>query len=402
MITERFNGYITEPGSFDLPIDSNLAPLDDALLEVKVLDHIVVLPCWVQHPDEFLDADLLAIARYVGPILEIDRDEDEQHIRGQGMSWHLGDSSGIGPVVPVPIDFANASPTTVIDDAATGLLFIGNILPGVITNTGSDGYTITDGHAFQTHRQALDLYLKATLMEARVNPNGTIDATSAGRDEVYVQEPVIIASRDGWGQDPGGLIGVECNRMLVRSDATDWADEYVFVDRATGAVLDQQFSSVSFLDIHGNSSERTFVTDSIPEEFADLTNDGASNFLASEAALRDSFIEVEIDTDMVEMSLGTMSVGDHIFIDSVEDWYVGPDQIHFRGVVRFPRTGRITEGTWPTLDGQGFYHRSNLQDPDGPADQWTDLTPIVIKEYKEGQSFSRLGVKVIPLAEVGC
>lgn len=400
MISEKFSGFITEPGSFDLTLDPSLSPFDSALEQIQPFDVIVILPGWIQHPDEFLDADLLAIARYAGPIIEIEHSQDEIHLIGQGMSWYLGDSSGIGPIIDEPINLTDAPPSDVILDDTSGLLgTLGTapIRPGTITDTGSLGYTVVNGHQRETFRQALDIYLRARAVEARVNPNGTIDATSRGRDEVFIiSTPKIFASRDAWGQDPGEFIGVECNRMLVRKDATNWVSGAEFVDENLDQ-LSSEDSSLGFVNIHGTNLVRILTVTSIPESLADPGQGEALAYLGSEIRLRDTFIEVEIDTNMLEMSLGNMNVGDWIWLESVEDGLIGTGVARpFRGSMRIPLKARIFEGTWPTLDGMGFYHRRSDQDPETVADRWTDLTPIVVKEYREGQSFSRLVVKLTP------
>lgn len=387
MITERFDGFITDIGQFDIPLNPDIAPWDAAIEKIEEFGHIVITGQWFQHPQEFLDADLLRVARYVGVVIEPERSLAEHHIRGNGVAWYLGDRE-TGPRYPNPITFTTDPPTTVLAPIGSGGLLPLSIEAGNIVNTSAMNYNATDAHQFETAAEAIGIYLRTTDAHARINGNGTIDVCRRFRDDVYVvSEPRVVASRFGWGQDPGSYTGVHCQRMLTRKDATRYVTDGWLIDRETGTLVNEVDTQVPYSDLHGNDLDRTFLVESLPEDSF------TEEYLENEIRNRGTILESEIDTDMFELAAGNMNVGDWIWCYSPEDGFVDLDnEIHFRGQIMWPMKARVMEGTWPSAVGMGVYYRPIDTDPEDIAD-WIDLSPSVDWEFRGGRSYSRLVVR---------
>jgi len=105
-----------QQGSYTIPLVAETPPNTFATcVEFGV---IYVTPQWVD-PTLFADADIQAMARYAGPVLNTQRTLSGYLIEGAGMVWYLGGAEGDGPSdLEAAVTFSSATPTTVLAAAS--------------------------------------------------------------------------------------------------------------------------------------------------------------------------------------------------------------------------------------------------------------------------------------------
>ena len=366
------------PGNFEVVLKPDTPP--DTLKAIEVLDHLVIHAQGIAdgHLNRFTDTTLKADARYAGPILEIDFEDQPFTIRGQGMQWHLGDSNGHGPIFAEERAFSAATLQTVIDDFSNGGIIPASLTQGTVTNPASGTYTGTfypadlSIDAFRTVMKALDCHY-------RVNPDGTVDAGPTSSNEVYLVDEsgggtLAVAVRNGWGSDPL-RVSIEALRTRTQRNALNWVSRVVIADEKydgsnTIATFKDRVSN-PYYDILGNPLVRNRVTSRPSSEVISL-----STFLDSELEQANLEEAVDIDLNQWELADGSVAVGDMAFIyDPQSGIFDTANEIQHRGMRIYPKRIRILEADWPLIKGMGVYVR-----PGGAAitsDDWIDITPYV-------------------------
>jgi len=306
---------VEDPGRFTIPLDPDLTP--EAVLSTVVrYGHIVILPNRPLDVELHADADILASARYAGPVLEKNRDQKSgvYYIRGQGMARHLGDAIGNGPIL-----FQNITYTAETIDNIFAQVSAGGILPpavtaGTITTTGVGTYT----GGFEEADRPIDAIRKVAAdlnLSWRVNPAGTIDVCLASRDEVFRTTSAAIKYAvvpRGFGVG-GSLRSVEIDRLESSIDATNYATRIVQVGEqfdGSRQVLDfQDRATIAEKDIHGNELVWNAI---MPGPVVDVSTD-RSTWFARQLADWSEDQELTVDALEEELASGQAMVGDSYF-----------------------------------------------------------------------------------------
>lgn len=366
-INERYQ----DPGTFRVPFLES-APYD-ILERCEEFGHIVITSQWAPRPVEFNDAHLLSRARYAGVVLEPEWRNGRVTLAGQGMPWHLGDSEGVGDQLESGVNFSGSSLSSVL--SSSGLL-PDAITQGTITTTGLSTYS--GHHRYETPLEAIRTVMTTLGAHFRVNPDGTIDASSTERDEVYVfTTPHVVVVRQGWGADIQQR-GIPSEDLTTRRRAQDWASRVIVVEGSEDAGFTLKGAadrSHSYFDIHGNALVRTY-RDSRPALDDDVSLGEYADTVLDQRDIED---EQEIDTKDVEIDGGTAAVGDMVYVYDPPSGFVDTtNQLYFRGRVIWPKKTRLLEAEWPVTNGMGVYYR-----PGGAAittADWIDLTRYVAWE----------------------
>lgn len=370
-VNERFE----DPGSFNVRLDPELAPLDTILNQLKVMGHIVVTSQWHPHPAQYTEANLLAAARYSGVVLETEWGTDNISVRGAGNVWHLGDSYGNGPILSKTVD---ATGGVTIDNLFAALGTTNGILPpgitaGTITTTGAGSYTGTF-YPSATALECVRTITAALNLHWRINPNWSIDVCLASRDEVFtVSTPKVVAVRRGFGSDPT-YTGIEPTGLRTRENAWRWVSRSVIEAVSYSGVRSiagfKDLSSNPYFDPQGNPLVRNVI-----QSGPNNSETSFSTFHDRTLADWTAFDEQEINTLQYELS-GAFQVGDFINVyDPPSGFMDTTNPIWFRGQLIWPQKIRVLEDEWPLVEGMGVYYR-----PGGAAittANWIDLTRYV-------------------------
>ena len=328
-VTER----LEDPGSFTVRLDANAVPFDEIRL-MKELGQVIVTPAWFLHPELFTDTDLLASARYSGVILEVEWEDDVISLHGQGPWWYLGDTNGNGPTLGADVTYSAASVSTILAAISAGGILPVAIGVGTITTTGVGTYTGTF-YASQTCLSAVRTVLTTLGMHARINPDWTIDACLATRDDVFtVTTPTVVAVKKGFGGDPT-YTGIEPTAVRNRIDAVRWVSKSIIenVDTAGArSILSSSDRSViSYQDGLGNQLERAVIQSGPTSDDV-----GFTTFHAQALDQWDTQKEEELTTDQFDFS-GAFEAGDWIYVYAPElGFHDESNQIFFRGLALSP------------------------------------------------------------------
>jgi hypothetical protein len=312
----------------------------------------------------------LSSARYVG-VLRKKSHEEGFVIGGAGMALWLGDEDGKGWVIENPLAIVNKTleqATRLILPPASSAILEGSYfaLPGnpLFTNT----------FQWVTQREALN-YLADTLgAEWKVLGTGHLHIGPVG--SLFVTNPTTVIMRRGQGNDLTlhGFLGA----LATEQSIADFTTRVVLLasdENGSIATADADLSPGlnPYLDVHGASVHLTRL---IGESSTDFTNAPAraqlqlNRFSGTTDALTLSTADYDVK--------GTVQVGDSLWVyDPEHDLVDNTQEIIFRGQRLNPLTLRLTEMTWPIINGMHVAFR------DG-AGVWTDLTPYV--EWETGET----------------
>lgn len=368
-VTERHE----DPGSFNIQLQVDLVPWG-VIRDLGEMGHIVITPNWHLHPDMFDEDDFLAAARYSGIVLEVSWEKDVINLRGQGNVWHLGDGFGNGPILGSDVTFTAATPATVLALATGGGLIPPALTVGTITGTGVSAYTGTF-YASQTCLECIRTYMSAVNMHFRINPDWSLDACLATRDEVFtVTTPTVVATPKGFGSDPS-YTGIEPTALRTTVDATRWVSRSVVENEdAAGAKSILSFvnrSTIPYQDPQGNELVRNVIQSGPASDDV-----GYTDFHARTLEEWNTISSQEINTDQYAFS-GPFSVGDYIYVFDPVAGFTDPDtQIAFRGRYINPMKIQVVEDEWPITSNLGVYFKPSTVDyrqavlTDSPIGYW--------------------------------
>ena len=369
-VTER----LEDPGSFSIALDANEVPFDEIRL-MKELGQIIITPAWFLHPELFAESDLIAAARYSGVLLEVELAGDIISLHGQGPWWYLGDANGNGPTLGADVTYAADTVDDILKSIATGGILPPAINAGTITTTGVGTYTGIF-YASQTCLSAVRTVLATLGMHARINPDWTMDACLATRDEVFVvTSPTVVAVKRGFGGDPT-YTGIEPETIRNRIDAVRWVSKSVIenVDAAGArSILSSSARSViPYQDGLGNQLDRAVIQSGPASDDV-----GFDTFHSQALDQWDTQKEEELTTDQFDFS-GAFEAGDRIYVYAPElGFHDEANQIFFRGLALSPIALQVPVDTWPTVTPEmGVYYRparTNYAQAiigDGPLAYW--------------------------------
>ena len=362
MIHER----LMAQGSFDIPLK---ADTPWTIWETTLPHgHVVVFPQYID-ARQFDDADLLAMARYSGVLLDKQVNTSGMRLGGAGMVWWLGDEEGKGRIYQT----AKTLTSSTLANALTQLLPANYpITSGTVTEAAAN-YTGT--HHFQTPLDAIRTVCATVQAEFRVNPDATIDA---GYDyDVYnINDPSIVVVRqgDGGGTDPN-YTGIPSNFIEGRLTAREYATSAILVETAadgTQTLADSASRNESVYNMQAAEMLRTYMTD-VP------SNAGSyGQYVEQQLAEHITRVEEKIRTDFYEIASGDWRVGDAYHVYDPPHFVDTSNEVWFRGDVIFPKKLRMVEADWTIRKRMGVYYRSPAYTP-----VWTDLTPYVAEELSD-------------------
>lgn len=307
---------LEDPGQFTVSLDASSAP-PTLLTSIDVFDHIVIMPNRVLDPDLHADADLKGRARYAGVVLEkeYDRAAEIYTIRGQGMSWWLGDSQGNGPILFQNLSYDAETVDNILDLGDNGGILPPAVTPGTITTTDVGSFT-GDFEEADRPIDALRTVAAALNLSWRVNPNGTLDACLRTRDDVFRTTADAIKYaivRDNWGFD-SEIRSVEAERFTTRFDGRNYATRAILIgEQFDGARQIDDYkdrASIPYKDIHGNEMVWN-VPVTIPQTDPNIDID-----TWFDRQLEDWNLDLETEVDALEEQFanGQAMVGDHFLV----------------------------------------------------------------------------------------
>ena len=352
MITE----VLQAQGSWAINL-SNAAPLT-LWSDLELFGHIVILSQYID-PDHLSDAELLAAARYVGPLTKKAIKRETLEISGTGMTWWLGDSDEISDLIEIEVELENSTLENALDE-----LLPDSITKGTVTEPSGQTYSGT--HQYESPLEAIRTVCASLGCEFRVNPDGTIDA--GPKEDLFTGIPtpeVVVTGQTG--KDPAYL-AVDAEEMTLSLDGNPYASRVIVVTEDSDNVetlvgyIDRS-PVPSQTDIHGNTLARTFMVKTFgsPVSVATYTlsvlNDHAE------------IAQIDISTQFQEMAEGSFAVGDGFYAYSPPAFVDTSNEISFRGEIIHPKELRLLSASWGVRDGMGVYYRS----PDA-SPLYTDLT----------------------------
>lgn len=314
---------------------------------------------------------LLRSARYVGVVRVrqlADADSGaESTLGGPGMAMWLGDEDKKGSVLENATTFASGSFTSTVRAL---LPTSGAVTEGTLHSV-TGAYTNT--HVYQDPRTAID-YVCSTFtsdsadpVEWRVNGDGTLDAGKVS--QLYVTTPKCAILKRSAGADMS--VRALPGKASTSRDVDDFTTRVVLLASGTGGSVATGSADISpglngYKDIHGNTVAMTrLVSESSTSSgnAAGRAQLALSQFTAPRTQLTLSTADYDVK--------GDVAVGDAVWVWSPD---VGLEdlnnELQHRGRRLNPVKLRLTEMTWPVVEGMSVAYR----DKNG---RWYDLTDYV-------------------------
>jgi hypothetical protein len=353
------------PGSFSVSLVEPLpASLTQGTTGLQPWDHIGIGPQGLT--DLGLDAaGIQSALTYVGVILTL---PDRLTIEGQDLSWWLGDTNGIGPLVDTAIVRSSSTTTSVWMDQVLPPGGINGITKGTVTNgTSFTGVT----SPLSTRLELLQFVCERSAVEWYIGPTG---AVTVGPSTTLFPAPTVadatIITRNPSG-DEGGLSGVEAVNMERYRDGTSTVSRSVVFH--TGAGNDLSFVTSSQTPTGVRWKDYAGATPTARS----IRGDGEALRLAAAQRVADDLVtSLSVDQKAVRLDSRTHNVtaevrpGDRVWVYDLETGLTdSANQVTWRGEPITPIQMRVATLTWPITQGMGVYLRI-----DGT---WTDITRYV-------------------------
>lgn len=292
-------------------------------------------------------------------------------LKGPGMAFWLGDEDGKGHSFETAIPF-NATP---FNTTVTSLLPV-SVTTGTIVNVPKTfGGTIQ----YMSPREALNYVCDTLECAWRINGNASVDAGLESDLFTIIPEAALV--RKGAGVDM--FLKAFPGEMKTEIDMKDFTTRTVLLASGSEAATVTAAVNIAgalnpYKDLFGNPLK---LTRFISESDTDATNATARAQL-QQNRFSDAKRAITLGTNDYDVK-GDVAVGDYL-------WVFDPDigvaditnEVTFRGERMYPMKLRLTEMTWPVVEGMGVAFR----DMDG---NWVDLTPYVVPEG--GQSTLTVG-----------
>lgn len=325
--------------------------------------HVVIVPGMLNPAERA--TELLAAARYVGVLRDIQASSGTVTLSGLGLESWLGDDDGQGPCLEHPagsvtgVSFADAIRAVL---PTSGAIIEGTLYPGVPG-------TYTGNHAYQTARTAVDYICDTMSAEWRVTSTGRLDAGPASA--LFNLSPTCVIVRNDPGRDvalkaiPGG---VDSTRSVK-----GYTTRVVLVAAAlAGGTADA--ATVPFKDLHGNPVRIVRVID---EQDDTLIANAATRAQAALAATNVISTTTRLSADDFDVA-GDFQPGDAVWVyDPAAGVFDDTNEVQFRGQAIYPVAVRVMSVTWPVQEGYTVAYRTG-------NGEWVDLTPWVQWEPSTG------------------
>lgn len=365
-VTER----LMAPGTWNINLhpDTPKAVRDICNLESNAFGHIAIFPGPVK-VDEYDDADLLSLARYVGIFRTAPAGGA---MSGPGLLAWLGDEDGKGDALSSSVDGTSGTYTDQSFQA-----WVDELLPSSITAGDLSSIAGTFVHTFPAPvmpRSALDDVMAYFGGEYRVNPDFTLDA--GAESDLFVTTPTAVVTRRTSGHDPV-VRGLEASTLQRGADAADFSTSVVVVAEGAGGSVARgnaatSSPSIPYYDPQGNKVNVVRLVSS-PDTGADNADAVAQVQLNRFSSVKDALTVSSRDYDI----RGAIAPGDTIYVYDPDEGLTDPtNEVHYRGQILYPVARRVQGVTWPIREGLGVAFRYY----DGASFAWLDLTPYVVWE----------------------
>jgi hypothetical protein len=307
---------------------------------------------------------LLSSSRYTGVVRGKDLTDDGHSLSGAGLALWLGDEDGKGAVIETTVSLAASTFTAAV---AALLPASGAVVAGTLHAIAG---TYTGTHQYQTPRAAIDYVCSTMGAEWRVNGDATLDAGLVA--DLYVTNPRAAIVRHGAGVDVA--LRALAGGAAVTSDVEDFTTRVVLLAEGEGSAIVTGAADIlpglnPYKDLRGNPVKMTRL---VSESGTDATNAAARAQLQLNR-FTDTRDALSLSTSDYDIK-GTAAVGDYTWVfDPEVGLYDEANEVVFRGARLYPVKLRITELTWPVVEGSTVAYR----DRDGA---WLDLTDYVVWE----------------------
>ena len=304
-----------EPGDFRLPMKTTTPWLMDTIIEAG---YLIITPQYLGDPRGFTVDALMGAARYTGIVTRPRWRNGILTLEGSGLGWLLGNHYGIGWPAP-SVTYASDTLSTVVALQSGGGLIPPLFSIGTVTNTASThGATWA---ATDTLAQALTTVMADCEAHYKINADGSIDAESVNSNNIYLADPIVVATRD-YGGDDALYNGLQIVDIESSVSIEEWLS-------ATGdGILGLNDTLVQRADVATTDPTQTKlggITQYTTIRTADWQVDGAG-------------------------------VGDTIYVFDPGSGFESLDLVWFRGEALQPVKHRIHEHEWEPIDGMGFYY----------------------------------------------
>lgn len=328
--------------------------------------HVAVVPGRVK-PAAVGDY-LLTAARYVG-VLRGRSYGQQAEMSGVGMAYWLGDEDDKGDVYETPVEFTTATGFGTVVAA----LLPAAVQPGAIYSVG---VTYTGRHVYETPRKALNYVCDTVSTDAhpvewRVNGNATLDA---GRvEDLYDVTPSTIIVRKGAGADVS--LRALPGELTTEQDLTDYTTRVVLLAEGEGESIatgsaDASSVPAQYVDLYGNEVKLTRMVSESGTSTANAETRAQlalNRFSRGRRSLKLSASDYDI-AQLAGSGRGSFNVGDYVYVYDPDAGLVDyGNSIVFRGRLLHPIKIRVTQASWPVVDGFSVLLRR-------PGGTWLDLT----------------------------
>lgn len=304
---------------------------------------------------------LLASSRYTGVLRGLASEDEGHTLSGCGMAFWLGDEDGKGDVYETAKVYTAASFTSVITDLlpASGAVTAGTLHPIAGTYTGT--------HLYQDPRTAIGYVCDTMSADWRVNGDATLDA--GPEEDLFVTDPEAAVVRRGSGVDMN--LRAFSGSAGVTVDVEDFSTRVVLLAENEGDAVATGSADIDpglnvYKDIHGNPVVLTRLA-SESQTSSGNADIRAQLQLNRFTGTRDALTLSTSDYDIK----GTAAVGDYVWAHDPDVGLFNEDnEVVFRGTRIYPVKLRVTELTWPVVEGSTVAYRNGNGD-------WVDLTPYV-------------------------
>lgn len=308
----------------------------------------------------------LAASRYVGIYRGKGASGDQYTLIGPGLAAWLGDEDGKGEIFETPLvinhDFEDAIPLLLPDSITAGTIH--NLNPGVPFQTSIQ---------YVTPREAIDYICQTVGADWKVRNNGTLDAGL--ESDLFTVIPKAAIRRKNAGDDM--FMKSFQGKLATDEDLNDFSTRVLLLASGTEgstvtATADINPGLNPYLDLHGNVVKMTRI---VSESETDATNAPAraqlqlNRFSGPRQALTMSTSRYDLK--------GDVQVGDYLWAyDPEAGVYDLGNEVVFKGERFWPLALRLTEMTWPIIQGMSVAYR------DGSG-AWIDLTDYILWESGE-------------------
>lgn len=346
-------------GSFDVKLKPNTPKHLIDLLDRHRFGRIVV-DAGRDNP-EVLGDSLLRSARYVGVLRKVTFDNGID-LSGCGMAMWLGDEDGVGDVIESAVTIGGLP----FPGAIRALLPPSEcVVEGHLYDIG--GATYRGSHIYESRRKSIDYVCDLFEADWRVNGDSSLDAGLP--EDLFVTEPqaAIIADTDGWDMGLKALPGA----AKMDRDAGDFTTRVVTVASGNDRTVAVGTADIpTGLNVYKDPFGRPVVrTRLVSESNTSLINaDARAQLALSQYTTTAEAITVTSSTHDIR---GDVQAGDFVWVfDPSANLIDYDNEIVFRGDRIWPVKLRVTQLSWPIVDGMGVYFRTG----DG---EWVDLTDYV-------------------------